>query len=84
MKNISGYIKWQLQGITRSITVWGIVVVVLGVVAKIGGCPMPWPAQISMIGLVMIIGDAIYSWFSFSYQLYQLEQDRIVRELERK
>ena len=84
MKDVIGFLRWQFQGIFSSLTFWGAVIATVAVIAEASGCPMPWPARVGMIGIVMVIGDAIYSWFRFSYQLYQLEQNRIMRELERK
>jgi hypothetical protein len=82
--NIRGYLRWQFEGSLSSPSFYGFVLNIIGLVALLTGCPMPWPAVISMTGLVLIIGDAVRSWFRFSYSIYEMQQKQLIRELERK
>ena len=82
--NIRGYLRWQFEGTLTSPGFYGFVLTVLGPVMLIGGCPAPWPMIVSIIGLIIVFADAARSWFRFSYSIYQLEQDKIERELKRK
>jgi hypothetical protein len=82
--NIQGYLRWQFQGSLSSPSFYGFALTLLALVAMTTGCPMPWPAVMSITGLVLVLGDAVRSWFRFSYSIYEMEQKQILRELERK
>lgn len=82
--NIRGFLRWQFEGSLSSPSFYGFVLNILGLVAMLAGCPMPWPGVMSVVGLVLIFGDAAYSWFRFSYTIYEMQQRQVIRELERK
>ena len=82
--NIRGYLRWQFEGTLTSPSFYGFVLTLLGPVMLAVKCPAPWPMIVSIVGLIIVFGDAARSWFRFSYSIYQLEQDKIERELKRK
>lgn len=84
MKKVLNFLQWQFQGTFKNPSFYGLVISLVGVVAGVAGCPAPWPMIMNVGGLCVIMVDLAYTWFSVSYRLYQMEQDRIVRELERK
>ena len=82
--SIKGFLSWQLQGTLSNPSFYGMIISVLGLVAALAGCPAPWPMIMNIGGLAIVMVDLTYSWFKWSYRLYRMEQDRIMRELERK
>lgn len=84
VEKIKGFLTWQLQGTLKNPSFYGVVISVLGFVAGLAGCPAPWPMLMNISGLVVVMTDLLYSWIKWSYRLYQLEQERIIRELGRK
>lgn len=84
VSKIKAFISWQLQGTFKNPSFYGVVISILGAVAAFAGCPAPWPMIMNVGGLIIVMIDLLYSWIKWSYRLYQLEQERIVRELERK
>lgn len=84
VSNIKGFLSWQFQGTLSNPSFYGVIISILGLVAGLVGCPAPWPMIMNIGGLLIVIADVAYSWIKWSYHLYRIEQDRIVRELERK
>ena len=82
-KNTVSFIRWQFQGCHKSLSFWGFVTVILAVVMLVGGCPAPWPFYTVAAGVFMTFADATWAWYRFSSAVYQMEQDRIVRELKK-
>jgi hypothetical protein len=82
--NIRGFLRWQFEGTLTSPCFYGFALTLLACVAVIGGCPAPWPMTMAVTGLAVIVIDTARAWFRFSYSLYQLEQQNIQRELQRK
>ena len=82
-KNTVSFIRWQFQGCHKSLSFWGFVTVILAVVMLAGGCPAPWPFYTVAAGVFMTFADATWAWYRFSRAVYQMEQDRIVRELKK-
>ena len=78
--NITGFIKWQLEGWYRSITVWAVILAVMAFAAAIWGCPKPIPAVMLVVAALMALADLCMSWFRFSYSLFEIEQTRVERE----
>ena len=83
MNDLRGFLRWQFAGATRSLSFWGLMVIVAGVIAALGGCPAPWPFYITVTGTTLIVIDAARSWYRFSMSIYRMEQDRIMRELKK-
>lgn len=84
ISSIKGFLSWQLNGNLSNPSFYGVIISVLGLVAALVDCPAPWPMIMNIGGLLIVMVDLIYSWFKWSYHLYRMEQDRIMRELERK
>ena len=82
--NIVGFIKWQFQGWHKSLTLWALVLASLAFIAGITGCPQPIPTVMFVIAALMALIDVGMSWFRFSYSIYQMQQDQLIRELKRK
>lgn len=82
--NIRGFLKWQFAGWYRDLTLWGAVIAVTGVLSAYLGCPTPVPWVITGIGWALILFDLARSWFRFSYAIYQLQQNELMRKLKEK
>lgn len=82
--DIKGFLRWQFEGSLKSMSFYGFMIAILGVVAAVAGCPKPWPFAMLIVGLALIFIDAVRSWFRFSYGIYDMERQRIERELRRK
>ena len=82
--NILGFLRWQFAGILTNIYFYGFLLLVLGMVATVMGCPAPWPQILLIAGMITILGTAARFWFRLSYEIYESEQRQILRELERK
>jgi hypothetical protein len=78
------FLQWQFEGCYKSAQFWAFVLVMVALVAKLGSCPDPWPFRIMVVGIAISLVDTVVWFVKFQYHLYQLEQDRIVRELSRK
>jgi hypothetical protein len=78
------FLQWQFEGCYKSAQFYAFGIVLLALIAKLGGCPGPWPFRILVVGLAVSLIDTVVWFVRFQYHLYQLEQDRIVRELSRK
>ena len=82
--NIRGFLKWQFGGWYKDLTLWGGVVSAVGFLAMYLGCPDPVPYFIIGTGWAMIVFDLARSWFRFSYSVYQLQQNELIRKLKEK
>lgn len=82
--NMRGFLRWQFEGTLSSPSFYGFSLTILGLAALFLGCPAPWPAVMSIGGFAVVMIDAARSWVRFSYSIYESEQRRILRELERK
>ena len=82
--NIRGFLKWQFGGWYKDLTLWGGVVSAVGLLAMYLGCPAPIPYFIIGAGWAMIMFDLARSWFRFSYAVYQLQQNELIRKLKEK
>ncbi len=82
--NIRGYLRWQFAGSLSSPTFYAFMLIALGAVAALGGCPAPWPSILMVSGVALTIIDAGRAWFRFSYGIYEMERKQIIRDLERK
>ncbi len=82
--NIRGFLKWQFGGWYKDLTLWGAVITVVGALAMYKGCPVPIPYFIIGAGWALIMFDALRSYFRFSYSVYQLQQNEIMRNLKQK
>jgi hypothetical protein len=78
------FLQWQFEGCYKSAQLYAFGIVALALIAKLGGCPDPWPFRILVTGLAVSLIDTIVWFVRFQYHLYKTEQDRIVRELSRK
>ena len=82
--NISGFLKWQFGNFYKDLTFWGMMVGIMSGVAAYYGCPKPIPSIMLGVGLAMITVDLVRAWFRFSYSLYRLEQNELLRKLKEK
>ena len=82
--NIRGFLRWQFEGCFKSVGFYGMLLTFLGLAMVIGGCPMPWPAIVSMSGITLVMADMIYAWFRFSYSVYELERNNTINKLKTK
>lgn len=78
------FLQWQFRDCYKSAQFYALVIFLLALFAKLGACPDPWPFRIMVVGLAVSLIDSIVWFVRFQYRLYQIEQERIVRELSRK
>jgi len=78
------FLQWQFEGCYKSAQFYTFGIVLLALIAKLGGCPDAWPFRILVVGLAVSLIDTVVWFVRFQYHLYQREQERIVRELSRK
>jgi len=81
MKKIVSFLRWEFKGCTRSLSFWGAMVVVLGIVMYLTGCPKPWPLVTIVAGFVMNFVDLVYSFVKFRVAMYKLDQESVARKL---
>ena len=84
MKKLIGFLKWQFNECHTSVQFWAFMVVGLGIIARVGGCPGNIPWYIVMTGVTAMILDSIFWVIKWQYRLYQLEQKHIVEKLSKK
>lgn len=79
-----GFLKWQFKDCYKGAQFWAFGIMLLALIARLGGCPGSIPFYILMVGLAISLIDSIVWIVRWQYRLYQLEQNRIVRELQGK
>ena len=84
MKKIVSFLRWEFQGCTRSLSFWGAIVVVLGIIMFAAGCPNPWPFSVIVVGFAMNFVDMVYAWIRFRVAMFKIDQESVARELQNK
>jgi hypothetical protein len=84
MKKIVSFLRWEFQGCTRSLSFWGAIVVVLGIIMFAAGCPSPWPFSVIVVGFAMNFVDMVYAWIRFRVAMFKIDQESVARELQNK
>ena len=79
-----GFARWLVKGSLKNAQFWAFITCMVALVASLGGCPVPIPMYITIIGVAISFTDLTVSVVSYYYDLYKLEQKQIVRELSRK
>jgi hypothetical protein len=82
--NLVGFVRWQFRGCFASPTFWGFLALAVATVLMLLAAPTALVMTVAATGAGLVILDAGISWFRMSYSLYEGEQQRIQRELERK
>ena len=83
MKKIVSFLRWEFQGCTRSLSFWGAVVVLIGLIMMAAGCPNPWPFATMLVGFAMNFVDMVYSWIRFRVSVFKMEQESVARKLQK-
>lgn len=82
MNKIISFLRWEFKGCTRSLSFWGAIVVLIGGIMYLAGCPKPWPFAAVVVGFVMNFVDMIYCWVRFRVTMYRLDQESVARKLK--
>jgi hypothetical protein len=82
--NLAGFLRWQFRGCSASPTFWGFLALAVATILMLFAAPTALVMTVAATGAGLVILDAGISWFRMSYSLYEGEQQRIQRELERK
>ena len=82
MQQYISFIKWQVQGITKSWSCWGVGLGTLGLLLSLLTSNSVVISQaVVAVGVLLILADAVRAWISLSYSMYQREQQQIVQKL---
>jgi hypothetical protein len=79
-----GFLRWQLSGFYKNAQFWSCAILLLALIAALGGCPGPIPLYILMAGIGISFVDIMVMVVSTQYKLYKLEQKNIVQALGQK
>ena len=79
-----GFLRWTFQDCYKNIQFWALSLVLLALVAQLGGCPDPVPWYMSLVAIFTSVLDTVIMLIKALYQSYKSEQNRIVTELSRK
>ena len=84
MQNYRDFLSWLSRDWYRDLTLCGLFVGLVGVAVMFfeGSLIMVW--LLLSVGLALVLFDLIHNFLLFQYGLYRMEQDRVVRELQRK
>jgi hypothetical protein len=83
MEKIVSFLQWEFRGCARSLSFWGAIVVVLGIIMLAAGCPSPWPLTVIVVGFAMNFVDLVYAWIRFRVAMYKIDQESVARELQK-
>jgi len=83
MKKIVSFLRWEFQGCSRSLSFWGAIVVVIGLIMMAVGCPNPWPLVAMLAGFAMNFVDMMYAWIRFRVSMFKMEQESVARKLQK-
>lgn len=84
MKKIVSFLRWEFRGCTQSLSFWGAIVVVLGIIMLAAGCPSPWPLTVIVVGFAMNFVDMMYAWIRFRVAMFNIDQAEVARKLQNK
>jgi membrane protein YdbS with pleckstrin-like domain len=82
MKKIVSFLRWEFRGCTQSLSFWGAIVVVLGIIMWAAGCPNPWPLYAIVVGFAMNFVDLVYAWIRFRVAMFKIDQESLARKLQ--
>ena len=77
-----GFLRWMFKDAHKSASTYGSLISAVGVIAVFGGCPQPIPFLLIVGGALINLCDALYAYMKYQQFLYNMEQDRIVRDLK--
>ena len=78
-----GFICWMFKGAYKNAQLWAVGIAVVALIAQLGGCPAPYPWYTSLVAIAISFTDLFIGLISYQYDLYKLEQRRIIRELSK-
>jgi hypothetical protein len=79
-----GFLRWMVKDAHKQACTYGCLISFIGLVAMFGRCPQPIPFLLIAGGIVINACDAIYAYIKYQKFLYNMEQDRIVRDLKQQ
>ena len=82
--DLVGFLRWQFRGCFASPTFWGFLCLAVATILMLFTAPTALVMTVATTGAGLVVLDAGISWFRLSYSMYEDEQTRIARELERK
>ena len=84
MQNKSGFVRWMFRGWYRDLNLWGLIIGITGFLIMALDGPLITVWFLLSVGLALIMFNVVWHFLRFQYSLYQMERDRVARELERK
>ena len=79
-----GFLLWMVKDAYKSACTYGCLISLVGLIAMFGRCPQPIPFLLIVGGIVINMCDAIYAYIKYQKLVYDIEQDRIVRNLKQQ
>lgn len=79
-----GFVRWAFKDAYKNVQFWAFSLVMLSIVAQLGGCPDPVPWYTAMVGLAVSLIDSTIWFVKVQYEFYNKEKNQISRELSRK
>lgn len=78
------FVKWMFRGSLTDPTTYGVVVAVVGMVAKLLGIADPYPGYMVMTGLVIMGVAAAYYIVRIVHAFYVMDQSKLFDALRKK
>ena len=78
-----GFVRWMFTGAYKNAQLWAVGITMVALIAQFSGCPSPYPWYTSLVALAISFTDLFIGLISYQYDLYKLEQRRIIRELSK-
>lgn len=84
IQEIAGFGRWMVSGTFRDPSFYGFLLIILSAIMLYGVCPAPWPQVVAITGVAVIAIDLVYIGIRFSYAVYRMQQDELIRSLKQK
>lgn len=78
------FVKWLFRDTYQHASAWGVLIINLAVVAFVADVDTNWVILIAALGGFVVFLDLLHCSIRYQYRRYQMEQQQILKELERK
>ena len=84
MTKYLSFVSWMFRGWYRDLSTWGLILGFVALNALILEASLFTVYLLVTVAFLVVFIDLVVSFVRFQYGVYLTEQDRIVRELEKK